>query len=109
MIESLFGTYFGLDWASMVLGFWGSWIIGNRNRTGFVLIIASLILAFGTAVIAEQYGFLVANAISIVIAARNWAKWAPDPDPAPAMGANGNRTGGQQPAPGQMTQRRSEA
>ena len=31
MLETLFGAYYGLDWASMALGFRGAWIVGNRD------------------------------------------------------------------------------
>lgn len=76
MIETLFGTYFGLDWASMALGFWGAWIIGNRDPRGFLLVAISIVFAFVTAMIALQYGFLVANAINMAISLRNWRKWS---------------------------------
>ncbi|MFX4300103.1 hypothetical protein [Pseudosulfitobacter pseudonitzschiae] len=75
MFESLFATYYGLDWVSMILGFYGAWLIGNRNAFGFVLSAGSVVLAMLTAIIANQYGFIAANLISLVIAFRNWKLW----------------------------------
>ena len=75
MLEMIFGTYYGLDWASMILGFAGGWIVGNRDPRGFLLLAGSIGLAFFTALIAAQYGFLVANTINLGIALRNWVKW----------------------------------
>ena len=75
MIEALFGTYYGLDWLAMTLGFFGSWTVGNKNPKGFIIIIFSVILAMSTAIIAGQYGFIAANAGSIVIATRNYRLW----------------------------------
>ena len=75
MIEALFGTYYGLDWISMILGFFGAWIVGNKNPKGFIIVICSVILAMITAIIAEQYGFIVANTVSIFIATRNYRLW----------------------------------
>jgi hypothetical protein len=76
MIETLFGTYYGLDWISMGLGFYGAWIVGNRNAFGFVLTALSVMAAMATAVIADQYGFIVANLITFVICLRNWRLWS---------------------------------
>jgi hypothetical protein len=75
LAQALFGTYFGLDWASMLFGFWGAWLIGNKNPLGFLLTSIAVLLASLTALIAAQYGFLVANAISLAIAWRNWRLW----------------------------------
>ena len=80
MLELIFGTYYGLDWASMALGFWGAWIVGNRNPKGFLLICISVTFAFATALIADQYGFLAANTINMVISLRNWRKWSVESD-----------------------------
>ena len=75
LFDTLFGTYYGLDWASMGLGFAGAWTIGNRRSIGHVLTAASVILACATAIIAGQYGFITANLISLVIHLRIWRKW----------------------------------
>lgn len=74
-IDSFF-IYYGADWASMITGFAAAWMITSKNRWGFVLMIISLILAVVTAVIAHQYGFIVANIINIGIAIRGWVLWS---------------------------------
>ena len=74
LIDS-FSVYYGADWASMIFGFCGAWMITNKNKWGFVLLIVSLCLAMATAVIADQYGFIVANIINIAIALRGFYKW----------------------------------
>jgi hypothetical protein len=78
MIDALFGTYYGLDWLSMVLGFYGAWAIGDRKPVGFIITGVSVVLAMIVAIIASQYGFIVANMISLAIAMRNWRRWKAD-------------------------------
>lgn len=68
-------TYYGADWASMLTGFAAAWMITNKNKTGFVLMVFSMILAAATAVIAGQYGFIAANIINIAIAVRGYINW----------------------------------
>ena len=67
--------YYGMDWASMILGFAGAWMITEKNAAGFLFSIVSVVLALMTALMANQYGFIVANVISIIIAARGYYKW----------------------------------
>lgn len=71
------GTYYGADWLSMLTGFTGSWMVTSRNHWGFLFMIASMLLAGVTAVIASQYGFIFANIISIGIAIRGFVTWRP--------------------------------
>lgn len=59
----------------MIIGFGGAWTVGNKNPVGFLLVIASVFLAMLTAIIAGQYGFVVANFFSIFIATRNYRLW----------------------------------
>ena len=67
--------YYGLDWLSMLSGFLGAWLITERKRTGFLFMIASVLMALATALMAEQYGFVVANMINIMISIRGFIKW----------------------------------
>lgn len=74
-VITLFGTYYGLDWASMVLGFFGMYLLSERNRLGFVLTIGGALLAVGVSIIASQYGFIFANFVNICLALWGIYKW----------------------------------
>lgn len=75
LLLNSFQTYYGLDWLSMLLGFYGTWLITEQNRKGFLFLIVSVILAAITAIIANQFGFIVANMINACIATRGFFKW----------------------------------
>ncbi len=67
--------YYGLDWLSMLIGFAGGWLVTSHNRWGFLLVILSTLFAAVTAVMASQYGFILANIINILIATRGFVAW----------------------------------
>lgn len=73
-IESLH-TYWGLDWASFLIGTLGLYLLGEQRPVGFVCTAFSLIAAASVAVIAGQYGFLVANIVQGALAIRGYYKW----------------------------------
>ncbi len=78
MTDSFFQTltmYYGLDWLSMLIGFAGGWLVTSQNRWGFLLVILSTIFAAATAIMASQYGFILANIINILISTRGFIAW----------------------------------
>ena len=79
----IFLQYYGLDWLSMVMGFAGAWLVTEKNKYGFILTIISVTLALIVALMAQQFGFVFANVITIGIATRGFMKWKAEP---PATG-----------------------
>jgi hypothetical protein len=77
LITQAFPTYYGLDWASMMLGFVGLYLITEKRRIGFVFAFFGFVAAVATALIAHQYGFIAANLISLGLMIRGYLKWAP--------------------------------
>jgi len=78
MIEGIitsFGTYYGLDWISMGLGFLGLYLVTEKKRIGFLFSIGGFLAAIIVALIAQQYGFIVANTITTMIAIRGLLLW----------------------------------
>jgi nicotinamide riboside transporter PnuC len=78
MIDFLIASwtnYYCLDWASMVTGLLGLWLLGNQNKWGFILTLVSLMFASYVSFVAMQSGFLVANALQCIIICRGWYIW----------------------------------
>ncbi len=69
-------NYYGLDWLSMLFGFWGMWLLGKRHKAGFIFTGLGMISALVVALLASQYGFMVANLIMIILSARNYILWS---------------------------------
>lgn len=59
----------------MLLGFLGMWLLGKRHKVGFIFTGLGMISALIVALLASQYGFMVANFIMIILSARNYILW----------------------------------
>lgn len=58
-----------------MLGLYGTYLLGDQRRTGFLFIIVSLFCASTVAVLAQTYAFLAANIPAIFLNLRAWLKW----------------------------------
>ena len=64
-----------MDWIASALEILSKWIIGNKNKWGFVLALICC-LAWGyVAIDKEVYGLFLAIIPAIVINIRNFIKW----------------------------------
>ena len=68
-------NYYGLDWLAMVLGFLGMWLLGKKLKVAFLFTAAAMIAGFLASILANQYGFIVSNAVLFTIAVRNYILW----------------------------------
>ncbi len=75
LLSSL-STYFGLDWLTMFLGLWGSYLITKRQAAGFAIGFCGSLAALAVAMISGQYGFIVYNTISMAIACKGYLGWS---------------------------------
>ena len=67
-MSDLIGNYYGLDWATLVLGVTASLLLtGGRLRLGFSISILACICAFAVATMSHQNGFVVYNLLLIAI------------------------------------------
>lgn len=68
-------NYYGLDWASMLLGFYGMWLLGKKRKISFIFTGLGMVFALSVAILAQQYGFMFANLIMIALSAKNYIMW----------------------------------
>ncbi len=68
-------NYYGLDWAVLVFGMIGSFLIGNMRREGFICSICACSCGLCVAIISGQYGFVVYNIILVSLSTRNYLRW----------------------------------
>lgn len=76
IFHTLFGQYYGLDWAAMAFGFYGSILVTNKNLIGFLFSVIAALCAFIVAIMSDQYGFVFANLIHVAIAMRGYMLWS---------------------------------
>lgn len=78
-----FAVYYGLDWVALMAGVYGSYLMTNRNRLGFLMTGIGCVSGFAVAMISGQFGFVVYNAILMVLMVRGFLLWGPSYHGAP--------------------------
>lgn len=71
--------YYGLDWLAMGLSLLAMYLLGNKNRMGFVTFITAnaLWVVLGLTLI-QSYGIAFGNAVFLIMNVRGYAKWKRD-------------------------------
>lgn len=75
--------FFGLDWLAMCLTFSAIYLLGNKSRAGFVVMILGNICWSAIGVWANSYAMVLANLGFLSMNVRGFVKWAP---PQPSAG-----------------------
>ena len=76
--------YFGVDWIAMCLTFAGIYFLGNKTRSGFVIMMLGNLCWTVIGLWAHSYAMIIANLGFLSMNVRGFVKWAP---PAPAQQA----------------------
>jgi hypothetical protein len=68
--------YYGLDWLAMALSLLAVYLLGNKNRIGFVSFVTAntLWVYLGIALIGS-YGIAVGNFVFLIMNVRGFLKW----------------------------------
>ena len=76
--------YLGLDWFAMVLTFSAIYLLGNKSRVGFLIMILGNVCWAAIGTWAHSYGMLLANLGFLAMNVRGYLKWAPPSPPSTA-------------------------
>jgi len=71
--------YFGLDWLAMSLTFAAIYLLGNKNRAGFVIMMIGNLCWSGIGLWAHSYAMIAANLGFFSMNVRAFLKWNPRP------------------------------
>ena len=69
--------YFGIDWLAMGLTFSAIYLIGNKSRTGFLLMMAGNLCWSAIGLWADSYAMTIANLGFLSMNVRGFIKWRP--------------------------------
>ncbi|MFC5498574.1 hypothetical protein ACFPOE_13590 [Caenimonas terrae] len=69
--------YLGLDWLAMVLTFTAIYLLGNKSRYGFLIMMAGNLCWTAIGVWAHSYAMVLANLGFFLMNVRGFVKWAP--------------------------------
>ena len=66
----------GLDWIAAIFEIAGFWLVGRKNRRGFLLCMVCSVLWIVVAYQTKVYGLLVIAILCFITHYRNYRKWA---------------------------------
>lgn len=69
--------YYCLDWVNVVLVPLHIWLLGNKNRHGFLVGIASCVFSLSWSYMAESYANIVLAFVLLGLHIRGWILWEP--------------------------------
>lgn len=69
-------NYHGLDWIAMGLSVLAVWMLGNRNKYGFIVfIVANLMWIAISYTLLHSYGVILGNVFFVVSNTRGYMRW----------------------------------
>ena len=68
--------YLGLDWFAMCLTFFAIYLLGNKNRLGFLVMIAGNVCWSTIGFWAHSYAMVLANLGFLAMNVRGISKWS---------------------------------
>ena len=67
-----------LDWVAGIFELSGGWLIGSKNKIGFILNLLGCLLWIYVAFSSKVYGLLIVVIPAIFVNIRNFIKWGKD-------------------------------
>jgi len=68
--------YDGVDWIAMCLTFSAIYLLGNKSRTGFIVMMLGILLWCIIGLRAQSYAMIIANLGFFSMNVRGFIKWA---------------------------------
>jgi hypothetical protein len=72
--------YYGSDWIAMILSVASLWILGNRNRSGFVTMAVGNVAWVIYGVMANNLPVIISNTIFVALNLRGYFNWSHTPE-----------------------------
>lgn len=67
--------YYGIDWLATVCGLTGVYLIGSKNRYGFLVMMAASLSWLTVGVLIGSLPLMVGSAVFFCLHVRGWMNW----------------------------------
>ncbi len=67
--------YYGVDWVATVCGLTGVYLIGSKNRFGFLVMMAASTSWFAVGVIIASVPLMLGSVVFFCLHVRGWINW----------------------------------
>lgn len=73
----MMSQYFGVDWLAMCLTFSAIYLLGNKSRKGFVVMMLGHLCWTAIGIWAHSYAMVIVNLGFFAMNVRGFTRWAP--------------------------------
>ena len=70
--------FYGIDWLATVCGLTGVYLIGNKNRYGFLIMMVASLSWMTVGFIIGSLALIAGSAVFFALHVRGWMKWRRD-------------------------------
>lgn len=67
--------YFGIDWLATVAGLSGVYLIGNKNKFGFLIMMIASLSWMTVGFMIDSLALIAGSAVFFSLHVRGWLKW----------------------------------
>lgn len=78
-------SYYLLDWLAIVTTLLAVWMLGQKNRQGFLVFVFSNLCWVGVGIMTASLAIILGNLAFLAMNLRGWWRWGQDETPAPAV------------------------
>jgi hypothetical protein len=68
-------TYYGIDWLATVCGLTGVYLIGSRNRYGFLIMMVASLSWMTVGFMINSLALIIGSAVFFGLHVRGWINW----------------------------------
>ena len=70
--------YFGIDWIATFAGLTGVYLIGNKNKYGFLIMMIASISWMTVGFMIQSLALILGSAVFFALHVRGWVRWRRD-------------------------------
>ena len=70
--------YYGIDWLATACGLTGVFLLGNRNKYGFLIFMMASASWISFGFLTQSFAVIIGSSIFLIMHFRGWLKWQRD-------------------------------
>ncbi len=67
--------FYGIDWLATVCGLTGVYLLGNKNKTGFLVFMLASLSWIAVGVLIGSFAIIIGSSIFFMMHLRGWFNW----------------------------------
>jgi len=67
--------YYGIDWLATVCGLTGVYLLGNKNKIGFLVFMAASLSWVTFGILTNSFAVIIGSSIFFFMHLRGWISW----------------------------------